>query len=196
MRLNKFVIATNNAHKVNEFKRILNELKIECLSLKEMNIECDVDETGSTFEQNALLKAKAVYDLCGVPTIADDSGLSVDALDGEPGVYSARYGGNGLDDRARTELLLSRMEGMSDRSAHFTSAIACVIDENTSFCVVGKVFGDIADQIKGTNGFGYDPVFIPKGFGLTFGQLEPEIKDSISHRASALKQFSRKIKEF
>lgn len=195
MKYNKFVVATNNAHKVLEFKRILNALQIECLSLKEMNIECEIDETGSTFEQNAFIKAKAVYDLCGVPTIADDSGLSVDALDGEPGVYSARYGGSGLDDIGRTQLLLRKMEGIKDRSAHFTSAIACVLDDSTNFCVVGKVFGDIAQRPLGANGFGYDPVFIPKGYGLTFGQLESKVKDSISHRASALKQFSKKIKE-
>ena len=137
----KFVIATNNPHKVEEFKKILSPMGIDCYSLKELGIVCDAEETGTTFAENAYIKAKAVYDLCKLPTVADDSGICVDALDGAPGVFSARYGGDGYDDPGRMFLLLKNMEGQENRAAHFTSSISCVLNDEVVLGAEGYIFG-------------------------------------------------------
>ena len=157
---NTFVLASNNAHKLREFKEIFALLGFEVLSLKEAGVEVDPDENGTTFAENAMIKARAVYDLCKLPTVADDSGLCVDALNGEPGVYSARYG-NRPDDATRRQYLFERLEEVAakDRNAHFTSAIACVMDDDTSFTVEGYCYGKIALAESGENGFGYDCMF-------------------------------------
>lgn len=192
---NKFVIATNNPHKVVEFKKILEPLGITCVSLKEMGIECDAEENGVTFAENARIKAQAVFDLCGLPSVADDSGICVDALNGEPGVYSARYGGEGYDDEGRMFLLLKNMEGKENRAAHFTSAICCVYDQDTVIEAEGYIFGQLTREPRGTNGFGYDPIFLPDGYEMTTAEMEGEQKNAISHRGNALRVFVEKLKE-
>lgn len=192
----KFVIATNNPHKVEEFKKILSPMGIECYSLKELGIVCDAEETGTTFAENAYIKAKAVYDLCKLPSVADDSGICVDALDGAPGIYSARYGGDGYDDPGRMYLLLKNMEGESNRAAHFTSSISCVLDEETVLSAEGYIFGQLTREPRGTNGFGYDPIFLPDGYSQTTAEMEGEAKNAISHRGNALREFVIKLKEY
>ena len=192
----KFVIATNNPHKVVEFKKILTPLGIECVSLREMGIICDAEETGTTFAENAKIKAQAVYNICHLPTVADDSGICVDALGGEPGVYSARYGGEGYDDPGRMYLLLKNMEGKKNRAAHFTSAICCVLNDETVLEAEGYIFGQLTDEPRGTNGFGYDPIFLPDGYELTTAEMEGEEKNAISHRGNALRKFAEQLKEY
>lgn len=191
----KFVIATNNSHKVVEFKKILEPLGISCFSLKEMGIECDAEENGVTFAENAKIKAQAVYDICGLPSVADDSGICVDALGGEPGVYSARYGGEGYDDEGRMFLLLKNMEGKENRAAHFTSAICCVYDDQTIIEAEGYIFGQLTHEPRGAHGFGYDPIFLPDGYDQTTAEMEGEEKNAISHRGNALRAFVEKLKE-
>ncbi len=192
----KFVIATNNPHKVVEFKKILAPLGIDCVSQKEMGIVCDAEETGTTFAENAYIKARAVYDLCKLPTVADDSGICVDALGGEPGIYSARYGGEGYDDPGRMFLLLKNMEGKTDRSAHFTSSICCILNEETVISAEGYIYGRLTEEPRGTNGFGYDPIFLPDGYEMTTAEMEGEAKNAISHRGNALRTLSEKLKEY
>lgn len=192
----KFVIATNNPHKVFEFKKILAPLGISCYSLKEMGIVCDAEETGTTFAENAYIKAKAVYDICKLPTVADDSGICVEALGGEPGVYSARYGGEGYDDEGRMFLLLKNMEQHENRTANFTSSISCVIDDKTVISAEGYVFGQLTREPRGTNGFGYDPIFLPNGYDQTTAEMESDAKNAISHRGNALRLLVNKLKEY
>ena len=185
----KFVIATNNPHKVEEFKKILSPMGIDCYSLKELGIVCDAEETGTTFAENAYIKAKAVYDLCKLPTVADDSGICVDALDGAPGVFSARYGGDGYDDPGRMFLLLKNMEGQENRAAHFTSSISCVLNDEVVLGAEGYIFGQLTREPRGTNGFGYDPIFLPDGYSQTTAEMDGEAKNAISHRGNALREF-------
>jgi XTP/dITP diphosphohydrolase len=192
----KFVIATNNPHKVVEFKRILEPMGIYCVSQKEMGIVCDAEENGTTFAQNAYIKAKAVYDLCGLPSVADDSGICVDALGGEPGIYSARYGGEGLDDPGRMFLLLKNMEGKQDRAAHFTSAICCVLGDGQVIEAEGYIYGQLTEHPRGEHGFGYDPIFLPDGYEQTTAEMEGDAKNAISHRGNALRIFAQKLKEY
>ncbi len=192
----KFVIATNNPHKVVEFKKILAPLGIECSSLKEMGIECDAEETGTTFAENAYIKAKAVFDLCGLPTVADDSGICVDALGGAPGVYSARYGGEGLNDEQRLYHLLENLKEVDDRKAHFTSSICCILDQDVVIKAEGYIFGTLLREPKGENGFGYDPIFLPDGYELTTAEMDGEAKNAISHRGNALREFVKQLKEY
>lgn len=193
-RENAFLLATNNAHKVEEFSRIFSRLGLCLVTPRELGISCDPEENGDSFEQNALIKARTFYDICRIPTVADDSGLCVDALNGEPGIYSARYGGMDSD-RARLDLLMKNMEGKTPRTARFVSAIACVMSDGDSFTVTGTVEGKIADKYAGEGGFGYDPAFVPDGFDKTFGQMSADEKDALSHRARALEKFADKIKE-
>ncbi len=188
--MTEFIIASNNQGKVRELDRILNPLGVTAVTAKSKGITLDdVEETGTTFAQNAELKARAAFERTGMPSIADDSGLSVDALGGEPGIYSARYAGEGADDAQRIAKLLKNLEGVpaQKRTAHFTSSICCIIDENTIVRAEGKCYGVIADSPKGDGGFGYDPVFLMDD-GRTFAQLSPEEKDGVSHRGRALKE--------
>ncbi len=191
---NTFVIATNNAHKVEEFNKIFATLGLKATTPKALGFYCDPEENGSTFKENSMIKAKAVYDMCGLPTVADDSGLCVDALDGAPGIYSARYGGD-ITDPERVDFLLKNLNGKADKSAHFTCAIACVMSDDNAFCVSADVNGKIIDTPAGEGGFGYDPVFVPDGFNETFSEMSAEQKNKISHRALALKKFAERIKE-
>ncbi len=179
----ELLIATNNAHKVEEFKRLFAGLGIDVFSLKEKGISVEIEENGTTFAENAYIKAKTIYDLVKAPVIADDSGICVDALFGAPGVYSARYGGEGLDDKGRTALLLKNMEGVKDRSAHFACAI-CYIDAlGKRHDFYGECQGTIGFSPKGENGFGYDPVFMVGE--KSFSELSGKEKDQISHRGKA-----------
>ncbi len=189
----KFVLATHNPGKLAEMKAILSGLGVEVLSPAEAGVEVDVEETGTTFAENAMLKAKAVCAAAGLPAIADDSGLCVDALNGGPGVYSARYGGEGLDDRKRCLLLLRNLRGQTTRAAHFTCAVACAFPNGDALEAEGRCDGAIAFAPLGEGGFGYDPVFLLPEKGKTFGQIGPEEKSAVSHRGKALAAFAGKL---
>lgn len=191
----KLVVATGNAGKLKEIKEILKDQPFEVVSMKEMGIDVEVEETGVTFAENAYLKAKAIYDICGEYTMADDSGLVVDALNGEPGVYSARYAGQGHDDKANNAKLLANMKGKTNRKAHFVSSI-CMVSPAGSFVVEGKCDGEIGEGEKGQGGFGYDPLFVVPEFLKTFGELTDKEKNSISHRGKALILFEEEIKKY
>lgn len=189
----KFVLATHNSGKLEEMRAILSGLGVEVISLAEAGVDVDVEETGATFAENAALKARAVCAAAGLPAIADDSGLCVNALNGGPGVYSARYGGEGLDDRGRCMLLLNSMRGQATRAAHFACAVACVFPNGDTLEAEGRCDGAIAFAPLGEGGFGYDPVFLIPGRGKTFSQLGPEEKSAISHRGKALAAFAEKL---
>ena len=189
----KFVLATHNPGKLKEMGDILARFGVEVVSPKDLGITVDVEETGTTFAENAMLKAKAICAAAKLPAIADDSGLCVDALNGGPGVYSARYGGEGLDDKGRYMLLLNSMRGQPTRAAHFACAIACVFPNGDELTAEGRCDGTIAFAPIGEGGFGYDPVFFVPELKKTFGQLTAEEKSAISHRGKALASFSEKL---
>jgi len=192
----KFVLASNNAKKLVEMRDILSGLGIEVLSLSEAGVHTAPEETGVTFAENAFIKAEAACRETGLPSIADDSGLAVDALGGEPGVYSARYGGEGLSDRERYELLLKNLENEEQREAHFVSSIACVFPNGKLITADGYCHGQILRAPVGDGGFGYDPVFFMPEFGKSMGELTAEEKNSASHRGNALREFVPKLKEY
>jgi len=189
----KFVIATNNKKKLKELSAILETLDIEAISLKEAGVDTDVEETGTTFAENARLKAENAMKITGLPAVADDSGLEVFALGGEPGIYSARYGGDLPDDEARYMYLLSNMKGIEDREARFVSSICCVFPEGGEVVAQGELRGEILEIPVGDEGFGYDPVFYIPEEGCTMAQLTPERKNEISHRARALVKFKEEL---
>ena len=189
----KFVLATHNAKKLEEMREILSGLGVEVVSPADLEIEIEVEETGNTFAENAMLKAKAISAAASLPAIADDSGLCVDALNGGPGVYSARYGGEELDDRGRCMLLLENLRGQTTRAAHFACAIACVFPDGRTLEAEGRCDGAIAFAPLGTGGFGYDPVFLVPEKGKTFGQLTAGEKHAISHRGKALEAYVEKL---
>lgn len=196
-----FLIATSNQHKKIEFNRILSPLGVEIQTAKEMGVVLpDVEETGTTFEENALLKARSGCLLSGQPTLADDSGLCVDALDGAPGIYSARYSGeNGANgqDEANNDKLLKELEGvpLEQRTAHYACAIAAVFPDGREFVVTGTVEGRIGFERKGQGGFGYDPLFLYGNGSQTYAEVAPEIKDESSHRSVALHKMCNILKE-
>ena len=192
----RFGLATHNPGKLREMGEILKDFGIEVVSPKDLGITVDVEETGSTFAENAMLKAKAICKAADLPAIADDSGLCVDALNGAPGVYSARYGGEGLDDRGRYMLLLSSLRGAPTRAAHFACAVACAFPNGDTLTADGRCDGSIAYAPLGEGGFGYDPVFLLPGTGKTFGQLTQEEKSAVSHRGRALREFSEKLETY
>lgn len=195
--MRKFLIASNNAHKVIELNRILNPLGINAVTAKEYGVDLgDVEETGTTFAENAEIKARAAFEKTGIPSIADDSGLMVDALDGRPGVYSARYAGENATDEDRYNKLLSEMKDVPDekRTARFVSSICCIIDNDNIIKVEGYAEGKIGYEPFGEDGFGYDPVFITSN-SKTFAQLSSEEKDSISHRGNALRKLKAELLE-
>ena len=192
----KFVLATHNPGKLKEMGDILARFGVEVVSPKDLGITVDVEETGATFAENAMLKAKAICAAAKLPAIADDSGLCVDALNGGPGVYSARYGGEGLDDKGRYMLLLNSMRGQPTRAAHFACAIACVFPNGDELTAEGRCDGTIAFAPIGEGGFGYDPVFFVPELKKTFGQLTAEEKSAISHRGRALAVFVEKLETY
>lgn len=188
----KIIAATKNKNKLREFGDILNGFEI--ISQEDAGVDIDVEETGTTFEENSMLKAKAIFDATGITAIADDSGLCVDALGGEPGVYSARYGGEGYDDSGRVQLLLKNMQNVPDdkRTARFVCAITLVGADGV-ITARGECEGKIDYEPKGENGFGYDPVFFVEKYGKTMAEVSPEEKNAISHRGKALKIFAQKL---
>lgn len=192
----KFVLASRNPGKLKEMRQILAQFGMEVLTPAELGIDAEVEETGATFAENARLKAEAICALSKLPAIADDSGLCVDALNGGPGVYSARYGGEGLDDRGRTALLLSSMRGQTSRAAHFACAIACAFSNGDLLTAEGRCDGTVAFAAIGTDGFGYDPVFFVPEKAKTFAQLTAEEKSEISHRGKALAAFAGKMETY
>ena len=185
----KYLIATNNLDKLHEMREILSGLGIQAVSLSEAGLDVEVDETGSTFYENAKLKAEAVCKASKLPAIADDSGLVVDALGGAPGVRSKRFGGGGLDSAGLCAHLLSAMDGMEQRGAKFVSSIVCAFPDGSAVCAQGECNGEITDSPRGSGGFGYDPVFLPEGSDRTMAQLTPDEKHAISHRGNALREF-------
>ena len=192
----KFVLATHNPGKLKEMGAILARFGVEVVSPRDLGITVDVEETGTTFAENAMLKAKAICAAAKLPAIADDSGLCVDALNGGPGVYSARYGGEGLDDKGRYMLLLNSMRGQPTRAAHFACAIACAFPNGDELTAEGRCDGTIAFAPMGEGGFGYDPVFFVPELKKTFGQLTAEEKSAISHRGRALAAFVEKLETY
>lgn len=191
----KLVLASKNEKKLAEMNAILSELGVEVCSEAQAGVDVDVEETGTTFEENSLLKARAVMEASGLPAIADDSGLCVDALNGAPGIYSARYGGVDSD-QARYRLLLENLRGAGARTAHFHTAIVCCFPNGDRLDAAGDCFGTIAYAPQGDNGFGYDPVFFVPELRKTFAQLTPEEKNAISHRGNALRAFAAELKTY
>ncbi|MBQ9984833.1 MAG: XTP/dITP diphosphatase [Oscillospiraceae bacterium] len=194
----KFIIATNNEKKLREMGAILEKFGVEALSLDEAGIESDVEETGTTFEENSRLKAVAAMQVSGLPAIADDSGLEVDALGGAPGIYSARYGGEKCkDDVERYQYLLENMEDVPDgeRTARFVSVITCVFPDGREISARGEIEGEILRGAYGEGGFGYDPIFFVPEEGMTTAEMSQERKNEISHRAKSLKIMAEKLEE-
>ena len=191
----KFIIATHNQKKLLELRRILSPLGMEVLTAEEAGINFDdVEETGTTFEENAQIKALALFDGSGFGTIADDSGLCVDALDGAPGIYSARYSGEHGNDAENIELLLKNMADVpdSERTARFVCAVCCVMPDGTQFTVRGECEGKIGYECLGDGGFGYDPIFMLSD-GRSMAQLSKDEKDAISHRGNALEKLVERL---
>ena len=192
----KVILASKNQHKLTELSAILSQLGFEIALESEYGLDLDVEETGTTFEENSFLKADAVMKASGLPVLADDSGLMVDALDGAPGVYSARYG-HKASDKERTAYLLENMKDVPEerRGAKFVCVITCLFPDGRKIVARGECPGVIARAPHGENGFGYDPVFYLPELGMTYAELPSEQKNAISHRARALQDFCRKYQE-
>ena len=194
----RVVLASKNPHKLVEISKITEKFGIELILQSELGVDIDVEETGTTFEENSFLKAEAVMKATGLPALADDSGIAVDALNGEPGVYSARYGfDDSLDDWGRVLLLLKNTEHVPDgqRQAQFVCVITMVTPEGQTIQARGEIHGELTREPAGENGFGYDPIFYYPPLGKTTAELSPEEKNEVSHRANALKLFYEKMKE-
>lgn len=189
----KFVIATENPGKLEEFARILAPLGIEAISLKELGIAFTKEETGTTFQENAFIKAMDIFQQTGLPTVADDSGLCVDYLEGAPGIHTARFGGEGLTPMDRVYYLLDKMKDVpkEKRGAQFISHITCVLDQNTTIEVEGLISGSIGFVPVGEGGFGYDPIFMVGE--ESFSQMDGKTKDAISHRGIAARDFVKQL---
>ena len=192
----RVILASKNPHKLTELSAILSQHGFEIALESEYGLDIDVDETGTTFEENSLLKAEAVMKASGLPVLADDSGLMVDALDGAPGVYSARYGHKSSDGE-RTAFLLENMKDVPDdkRTAKFVCVITCLWPDGRKIVARGECPGVITREVHGENGFGYDPVFYLPELGMTYAELPSEQKNAISHRARALQDFCRKYQQ-
>ncbi len=194
----KVVLASKNKHKLIEISKITEKFDIELVLQSELGVDIDVEENGITFEENSLIKAKAVMEATGLPALADDSGIAVDALNGEPGIYSARYGFDDLlDDWGRLQLLLKNTEQVPDgqRQAQFVCVITMVTPEGKVIQARGEIHGELLRAPVGENGFGYDPIFYYPPMGKSTAQMSPEDKNQVSHRANALKVFYEKLKE-
>ena len=193
----KLILASNNKKKLRELGEILSDMDVELLSQREVGCDFEVEETGTTFAENAYLKAKAVADATGLAAVADDSGLMVEALNGEPGVYSARYapGGHEASDKEKYEYLLSKLVNVEHRAAKFVSSICCILPDGSIIRTEGECRGEILREPAGEGGFGYDPVFMPQGYDRSMAELGTEVKNRISHRANALREFKKKLRE-
>ena len=189
----KLIIASNNAHKLTEMKAILAPYFDDVQSMREAGIEHETVEDGQTFLENAVKKARELAEISGCCAIADDSGLCVDALDGAPGVYSARFSGVHGDDKANNRLLLEKLAGVTERGAHYTCAIALAWPDGRLLTAEDYLYGEIARDEKGSNGFGYDPLFLLPELGLRTAQLSAEEKNRISHRGKALRRLVEKL---
>ena len=189
----KLVFATNNRHKLNEVRAIVGD-KVEVLSLNDIGCHDDIPETADTLQGNALIKARYIYEKFGVDCFADDTGLEVEALDGAPGVFSARYAGEECDSEANMQKLLQNLTGKSNRNAQFRTVIALIIKGEEKL-FNGIVKGTITEEKRGDSGFGYDPVFVPEGFSESFAQMSGDMKNSISHRYRATLELSNYLKE-
>lgn len=195
--MDKIIFATSNPGKMSEIREIMQDLGVEILSMKEAGIEADIVEDGKTFEENALIKARTIRDLTGCLVLADDSGLVVDALNGEPGIYSARYMGEDTSYDLKNANIIERLSGMKDRgrSARFVCVIAAVFPDGTEETRQGTIEGRISYEPAGENGFGYDPIFYVPEYGCTTAQLSAEQKNEISHRGKALRAIKEVIRQ-
>ena len=194
----RVVLASKNKHKLVEISKITEKFGFELVLQSELGVDIDVEETGTTFEENSFLKAEAVMKATGLPALADDSGIAVDALNGEPGVYSARYGfDESLDDWGRLLLLLKNMEHVPDgqRQARFVCVITMVTPDGKTIQARGEIHGELLREARGENGFGYDPIFYYPPYGKTTAEMEPEEKNAVSHRGNALRVLNEKLKE-
>ena len=194
----KVVLASKNRHKLVEISKITEKFGIQLVLQSELGVDLDVEENGATFEENSFIKAEAVMKATGLPALADDSGIAVDALNGEPGIYSARYGfDDTLDDWGRLQLLLKNTEHVPDgqRQAQFVCVITMVTPEGQVVQARGEIHGELTREPRGENGFGYDPIFYYPPLGMTTAELPAEVKNEVSHRGNALKLFYEKMKE-
>ncbi len=194
----KVVLASKNRHKLVEISKITEKFGIELVLQSELGVDLDVEETGTTFEENSFLKAEAVMKATGLPALADDSGIAVDALCGEPGIYSARYGfDDSLDDWGRLLLLLKNTEHVPDgqRQAQFVCVITMVTPDGKVIQARGEIHGELLREPRGENGFGYDPIFYYPPYGKTTAEMSPEEKNQVSHRANALRKYYEMMKE-
>ena len=194
----KVVLASKNKHKLEEISKITEKFGFELILQSQLGVDIDVEETGTTFEENSFIKAEAVMKATGMAAMADDSGICVDALNGDPGVYSARYGfDETLDDWGRLQLLLKNMESVADgeRQAKFVCVITFITPDGATIQARGEIHGELTREARGENGFGYDPIFYYPPLGKTTAELDPEEKNQVSHRANALKLFYEKMKE-
>lgn len=191
------IFATGNMGKLREIKDILGDIGEEIISMKEVGIDVDIEENGTTFEENAIIKAKAIMEMTGQMVLADDSGLEVDALNKEPGIYSARYLGTDTPYEVKNQNIIDRLEGVEGdaRSARFVCAIAAAFPDGEVIVTRGTIEGIIAKEPAGTNGFGYDPIVYVPEYGMTTGQMEPEAKNKISHRGKALEEMKKILLE-
>ncbi len=192
----KLIIASNNSHKIREIKEILSDKFDEIVSLRDSGIDHETVEDGKTFMENALKKAREIVEISECAALADDSGICVDALGGAPGIYSARYAsaeGTNASDEANNALLLANLEGKSDTSAHYTSAVALVYPDGREVCAEGYMYGKIINTPKGERGFGYDPIFVIDGESRTVAEMSDEEKNAVSHRGRALRALLAKI---
>ncbi|MBE6687692.1 MAG: XTP/dITP diphosphatase [Ruminococcaceae bacterium] len=195
----KLVISSRNQKKIKELRKIfadsIPENTPELLSLDDIGFEGDVEENGTTFEENAMIKAKAIYDFCGLPVFADDSGICANALNGEPGIYSARYAGEDKNDEKNIDKLIEKLTDKSDKSGYFVCVVAYIDKNGKQHIFRGECHGTIIDTRMGENGFGYDPIFYLEEYKKTFAQIDADLKNKISHRAVAMDKFTQKIKK-
>ena len=194
----KVVLASKNRHKLEEISKITEQFDMELVLQSDLGVDIGVEENGTTFEENSFIKAEAVMKATGLPALADDSGIAVDALNGEPGIYSARYGfDDSLDDWGRLCLLLKNTEHVPDgeRQAKFVCVITMITPEGQTIQARGEIHGELTREARGENGFGYDPIFYYPPLGKTTAELSPQEKNEVSHRANALKVFYEKLKE-
>ena len=188
------MIATSNAHKVEEFREMLEPLGIQVRSLLDLEEKVEIEETGTTFAENAMIKALSVHERLGIPVISDDSGLEVDAMDKAPGVYSARFLAYDTPYEENNQYIMDQVEGKT-RTARYVCAIAYVEEAGARHVFTGVMEGEIADHARGEKGFGYDPIFYYPPYGKTLAEVTPEEKNQVSHRAKALQAFYQKLKE-
>ncbi len=195
--MKRFIVATRNKGKIKEIREILAGFPFEIITMEEAGVTDEIQENGSTFEENALIKARAVFEKTGGFVMADDSGLEVDYLDGAPGVYSARFAGMGASDDDNNKKLLSLMEGvpLEKRTARFVCAIAVVLPDGSYFIVRGTCEGFIGFKPEGDQGFGYDPLFFMPEYGKTIAQMKPSLKNAISHRGKALRLMAEELRK-